>query len=71
MSNLERREIEKVPTPLRDVPIQGAGSDAILVKDVMAVPDICQKKNSIDYTFFKRSTVTFSHSVDELPNTEI
>lgn len=44
MSNLERREIEKVPTPLRDVPIQGAGSDAILVKDVMAVPDICQKK---------------------------
>jgi hypothetical protein len=70
VSNLERREIEKVPTPLRDVPIQGAGSDAILVKDVMAVPDICQKKFNRLY-FFKRSTVTFSHSVDELPNTEI
>lgn len=51
MSNLERREIEKVPTPLRDVPIQGAGSDAILVKDVMAVPDICQKKFNRLYFF--------------------
>lgn len=45
MSNLEREKIGIiVPTPLRETPIQGADSGAILVKDVMAVPDICQKE---------------------------